>query len=198
MDNKTENVVRPARPAANNRRRRKVCIFCADKIEFIDYKDSAKYASGMGWYLFLNYVTEQGEVIPSNLLYNHNGTITADQFRFFKSQTLTISSTAGNITSIEFTCTAANDTKYGPGGFGDLEGYSYSGKVGTWTGNAASITFSTTNNQVRATQIVVTLASATAVEDVTVGATPVKVIENGQVLIIRGENIYNVLGAQVK
>ena len=26
----------------------------------------------------------------------------------------------------------------------------------------------------------------------------VKVIENGQVLIIRGENVYNVLGAQVK
>ena len=44
----------------------------------------------------------------------------------------------------------------------------------------------------------VTLASATAVDNVTVGATPVKVIENGQVLIIRGENIYNVLGAQVK
>ena len=42
------------------------------------------------------------------------------------------------------------------------------------------------------------LLSATAVDNVTVGATPVKVIENGQVLIIRGENIYNVLGAQVK
>lgn len=87
-----------------------------------------------------------------------NGTITADQFRFFKSQTLTISSTAGNITSIEFTCTADNNTKHGPGGFGELDGYSYSGKVGTWTGNATSITFSTTNNQVRATQIVVTIA----------------------------------------
>ena len=87
-----------------------------------------------------------------------NGTITTDQFRFFKSQTLTISSTAGNITSIEFTCTAANNTKHGPGGFGELEGYSYADKVGTWTGNAASITFSTTNNQVRATQIIVTIA----------------------------------------
>lgn len=43
-----------------------------------------------------------------------------------------------------------------------------------------------------------TLLGTTAVEDVTVGVTPVKVIENGQVLIIRGENIYNVLGAQVK
>lgn len=86
-----------------------------------------------------------------------SGTITADQFRFFKSQTLTVSSTAGNITSIEFTCTAANNTKHGPGGFGELEGYSYADKVGTWTGSAASVTFSTTNNQVRATQVVVTI-----------------------------------------
>ncbi len=86
-----------------------------------------------------------------------SGTITADQFRFFKSQTLTVSSTAGNITSIEFTCTAANDTKHGPGGFGELEGYSYADKVGTWAGSAASVTFSTTNNQVRATQVVVTI-----------------------------------------
>ena len=86
-----------------------------------------------------------------------SGTITADQFRFFKSQTLTVSSTAGNITSIEFTCTALNDTKYGPGSFGELEGYSYADKVGTWIGSAASVTFSTTNNQVRATQVVVTI-----------------------------------------
>lgn len=86
-----------------------------------------------------------------------SGTITADQFRFFKSQTLTISSTAGNITSIEITCTANDAAKYGPGSFGELVGYNYSGKVGTWTGSASSVTFSTTNNQVRATQVVVTI-----------------------------------------
>ena len=85
------------------------------------------------------------------------GTITADQFRFFKSQTLTVSSTAGNITSIEITCTAAGDAKYGPGSFGALDGYTYAEKVGTWTGSASSVTFSTTNNQVRATQVVVTI-----------------------------------------
>ena len=83
-----------------------------------------------------------------------SGSITADQFRFFKLQTLTVSSIAGNITSIEFTCTAANETKHGPGGFGALDGYTYADKVGTWTGSAASVTFSTTNNQVRATQVV--------------------------------------------
>ena len=86
-----------------------------------------------------------------------SGTITADQFRFFKSQTLTVSSTAGNITSIEITCTANDAAKYGPGSFGELAGYNYSGKVGTWTGSASSVTFSTTNNQVRATQVVVTI-----------------------------------------
>ena len=86
-----------------------------------------------------------------------SGTITADQFRFFKSQTLTISSTAGNITSIEITCTANDDAKHGPGSFGELAGYNYSGKVGTWTGSESSVTFSTTNNQVRATQVVVTI-----------------------------------------
>ena len=37
---RNENVVRPARPM--NRKRKKVCIFCADKVEFIDYKDTAK------------------------------------------------------------------------------------------------------------------------------------------------------------
>ena len=123
-----------------------------------------------------------------------------NHYRIYKNQTLTVTSTVGNIAKIEFTCTANGDEKYGPGCFTASTGeYGHDGAaVGTWTGDAATITFTASANQVRATQIVVTLVSATAVEDVTVGATPVKVIENGQVLIIRGENIYNVLGAQVK
>ncbi len=122
-----------------------------------------------------------------------------NHYRIYKNQTLTITSTVGNIAKVEFTCTAEGDAQYGPGCF-TVEGgdYTYAGTVGTWTGDAATITFTASTNQVRATQIVVTIASATAVDNVTVGATPVKVIENGQVLIIRGEHIYNVLGAQVK
>ena len=58
MDNKTETVVRPARPAANNRRRRKVCIFCADKIAFIDYKDSAKLRK---------FISERGKILPRRI-----------------------------------------------------------------------------------------------------------------------------------
>ena len=121
-------------------------------------------------------------------------------YRIYKNQTLTVTSTVGNIAKIEFTCTANGDEKYGPGCFTASTGeYGHDGAaVGTWTGDAATITFTASTNQVRATQIVVTLASATAVEDVTVGATPVKVIENGQLMIIRGEKVYNVLGAQVK
>lgn len=123
-----------------------------------------------------------------------------NHYRIYKNETLTVTSTAGNIAKIEFTCTANGDEKYGPGCFTASTGeYGHDGAaVGTWTGDAATVTFTASTNQVRATQIVVTLASATAVEDVTVGATPVKVIENGQLMIIRGEKVYNVLGAQVK
>ena len=42
------------------------------------------------------------------------------------------------------------------------------------------------------------VTTTTAVEDVTVVEMPVKVIQNGQVLIKCGENVYNVVGVQVK
>ena len=56
MDNKTENVVRAPRPMV--RRRKKVCIFCADKIEFIDYKDSAKLRK---------FISERGKILPRRI-----------------------------------------------------------------------------------------------------------------------------------
>ena len=37
------------------RARRKVCAFCADKIEFIDYKDVARLRK---------YITDRGKIIP--------------------------------------------------------------------------------------------------------------------------------------
>ena len=121
-----------------------------------------------------------------------------NHYRIYKNQTLTVTSTVGNIAKVEFTCTANDAEKYGPGCFTVDGEYTYSGAVGTWTGDAASVTFAASANQVRATQIVVTLAGTTDVENVVVGQTPTKIIENGQVLIIRGENIYNILGTQVK
>ena len=122
-----------------------------------------------------------------------------NHYRIYKSETLTITSTVGNIVSVEFTCTANDDAKYGPGCFTVADGsYSYSGAVGTWTGNATSVEFVASTNQVRASQIVVKVATSTGVEDVTIGESAVKVMHNGQVLIKRGENVYNVVGVQVK
>ena len=56
MDNKTENVVRAPRPMM--RRRKKVCIFCADKVDFIDDKDSAKLRK---------FISERGKILPRRI-----------------------------------------------------------------------------------------------------------------------------------
>ena len=84
-----------------------------------------------------------------------SGTINNDQIRMFKSSTTTISTTVGKIVKIEFTCTANNDSQYGPGCFAAQDGYSYDGKIGTWEGEATSVNFIAETNQVRATQIAV-------------------------------------------
>ena len=122
-----------------------------------------------------------------------------NHYRIYKNETLTITSTVGTIVGVEFTCTANDDTKYGPGCLTWSTGdYTYSGAVGTWTGSATSVEFVASTNQVRATQILVKLATATGVEDVTIVEVPVKVFQNGQLMIIRGENQYNAAGVQVK
>ena len=131
-----------------------------------------------------------------------SGSITADQFRFFKSQELTISSTAGTITQIEFACTADNDAKHGPGGFAEIDGYTYSGKTGIWTGNSESVTFSTTYNQVRATKVVVTISGnqggTTGIENTQAeNNVAKKVMRDGQILIHRNGKTYTIMGQEL-
>lgn len=53
MTNEKE-AVRPARPQ-QNRKRRKVCQFCADKAQFIDYKDTAKLK---------RFLSERSKILP--------------------------------------------------------------------------------------------------------------------------------------
>ena len=48
---------RPARPAVRAKRR-KVCIFCADKVSFIDYQDSAKLRK---------FISERGKILPRRI-----------------------------------------------------------------------------------------------------------------------------------
>lgn len=86
-----------------------------------------------------------------------------DNYRAYASSQMTVSSSNGNITKIEVTCTASGTSNYGPGKFSG-EGYSYSGKVGTWTGSAKSVSLSA-SAQVRITQIVVTYLAPDGVVD---------------------------------
>ena len=87
-----------------------------------------------------------------------------DNYRFYKNSTLEVSSTVGNITKVVFTCTANGTIKYGPGNFTapSTGTYSYSGKTGTWTGDAASFTLTASGSQVRATKVEVTYTKVEA------------------------------------
>ena len=67
--------------------------------------------------------------------------------------TLTVTSDAGKISSVEFTCTATGTNKHGPGCFKASTGsYNTSSYTGTWTGSADEIIFSA-DKQVRVTKI---------------------------------------------
>ena len=102
-------------------------------------------------------ITKDGVTITvsSGILGTYNN---ETHYRIYKNQTLTVTSTAGNVKKVTFTCTANDDAKYGPGCFTWSTGdYTYSGANGTWTGDANEVVFSATSNQVRATQIVVEL-----------------------------------------
>jgi small subunit ribosomal protein S18 len=51
---KTENTARNFRP---NRKRKKVCIFCADKVDYIDYKDAK----------LRKFISERGKILPRRI-----------------------------------------------------------------------------------------------------------------------------------
>ena len=46
------------RERGNRRPRRKVCSFCVDKVQEIDYKDAAKLRK---------FITERGKILPSRI-----------------------------------------------------------------------------------------------------------------------------------
>lgn len=50
-----------ARPSMDDKKKRKNCGFCADKIDLIDYKDAAKLK---------RYLTEAGKIIPRRVTGN--------------------------------------------------------------------------------------------------------------------------------
>ena len=48
-----------ANDRAKGRKRRKVCSFCVDKVEHIDYKDSSKLR---------RYLSERGKILPRRMM----------------------------------------------------------------------------------------------------------------------------------
>ena len=56
MDRAENTAPRAPRPVM--RRRKKVCIFCVDKVDFIDYKDSAKLRK---------FISERGKILPRRI-----------------------------------------------------------------------------------------------------------------------------------
>ncbi|MDD6214918.1 MAG: 30S ribosomal protein S18 [Firmicutes bacterium] len=46
------------KPYKARRSKRKVCVFCVDKVENIDYKDTAKLR---------RYITERGKIVPRRI-----------------------------------------------------------------------------------------------------------------------------------
>jgi len=90
-----------------------------------------------------------------------NGLANATQYRVYKNQTMTITSTIGDIVKIEVECTANGDAQYGPGCFTVAPAeYTYDGKIGTWNGGATEVVFTASANQVRMTKITVTVGKA--------------------------------------
>ena len=55
MDRNENVAARPVRPM---RKRKKICIFCADKVDFIDYKDTAKLRK---------FISERGKILPRRI-----------------------------------------------------------------------------------------------------------------------------------
>ena len=84
-----------------------------------------------------------------------------DNYRCYSGESMEVTSAAsvGHITKVEITCTASGTSNNGPGKFslrnGSAGSYSYSDKVGTWTGDANTFTLDA-SGQVRMTSIVVT------------------------------------------
>lgn len=119
-----------------------------------------------------------------------NGMMNGSQYRCYKNATMTITSTVGNINQIDLTCTANGTSNYGPGNFtADAGTYTAStGKTGTWTGDAASIVFTTTA-QVRMTEVKVTYGGTPTVVDISNTAETAYTIAKAHELIAAGEGL---------
>ncbi len=88
-------------------------------------------------------------------IYGSDAAFATEQYRMYKNSTTTISTTDGSlITKIEFT----GISNYAASNFSKQTGWATSGTNGVWVGEAESVSFIASSGQVRATQILVTVA----------------------------------------
>lgn len=143
-------------------------------------------------------VTKDGVTIATS-----NGTMGTGDYRIYKGQTFTVSSTAGNIQKVVITCKANGTVKYGPGNFTNATSGNYtfdeSGPTGTWTGDAATFSMTASSNQVRATKVEVTIAGGTApavAAPTITGETPFTDQTTVTITGTAGDNIYYTTNGQ--
>ena len=87
---------------------------------------------------------------------------TSGYYQVYSGSAMSITS-ENPITSFVITCTAIGTSKYGPGNITFKTGsYSYSGTVGTWTGNATEIQSNNSTAQLRISKIVVTTSGGSS------------------------------------
>ncbi|MBR5170799.1 MAG: chitobiase/beta-hexosaminidase C-terminal domain-containing protein [Muribaculaceae bacterium] len=87
-----------------------------------------------------------------------NGKIASNHYRVYKNQTMTVTSSVGQINEIFIECITEGDAQFGPGCFTAAPGeYTWEGKTGTWVGNDEQVVFTASLSQVRITRITVTI-----------------------------------------
>ena len=133
-----------------------------------------------------------------------------DNYRCYANYSMTVTATSA-MTKIVMNCNATGTNKGGPGNF-SASGYSSDGAVGTWEGEATSVTFSA-DKQVQINSMVVTIGSGsssttyytstiscgtTGVEETNINAKAVKILRNGQIFILREGRTYTLTGNLVK
>ena len=113
-----------------------------------------------------------GSIVKNGVtFYCSNGILgNGSEYRIYKNSVTTFTLSADAVASgyviksIAFTCTGSNPAS----GFADQEGWTTNVSDGTWTGAAASVSFTASGAQVRATEIVVTVGQQAALASIEV------------------------------
>jgi hypothetical protein len=100
----------------------------------------------------------------------------SDNYRVYSGKTVTIASTVGNMTKIVFTASSTSYNKLASPNAGSI---SWNSTTGTWTGNTASVTMTSSGAQSRLTKIVVTYTTSSTTEATGISFSPSSVTVSG-------------------